>query len=67
MSDPVRDYDRLQTALQLVREAYEVLGASEYSTVDITDWLRSAQKLLDEFGIAPFPAYQRATDITRDR
>jgi len=66
MTEPERTYDRLQTALQLVREAYEVLGASEYSTVDITDWLRSAQKLLDEFDITPFPAHQRAIDITRD-
>ena len=52
MSDPFRDYDRLQTALQLVSEAYEVLNARE-STVDITDWSRSARRLLEEFDRLP--------------
>lgn len=66
MTDPVRDYDRLQTALQLVAEAYEVLGASEYSMVDIRDWLTSAQRLLDEFGIEPFPSHRRAVDVEPD-
>jgi hypothetical protein len=66
MAENLREYDRLQTALQLVADAYEVLGAQEYSRVDIADWLRSAQKLLDEFGMVPFPSHQRAVDVEPD-
>lgn len=51
MSDPQREYDRLQTALQLVREAYDVLNAKE-SAVDIADWSRSARTLLEAHGLA---------------
>ncbi len=55
MADPVHEYDRLQTALDLVAEAYDVLNARE-STVDIRDWTKSAEKLLEDFGRLPIVA-----------
>jgi hypothetical protein len=47
---PEREYDRLQTALQLIREAYEVMNAFD-SRVNIADWSKTAARLLDEFDI----------------
>ena len=49
---PEREYDRLHTALQLVREALEFWTADQ-STVDIREWAKTATCFLDEFGLAP--------------
>ena len=51
-ADPVRDYDRHQTALQLVREAYELFVDPD-SRLDLRDWTRAAKKLLQEHGQLP--------------
>ncbi len=51
MADPVHDYDRLQTAVQLVADAYE----SGMLTGD-SQWTKSAEKLLDDFGRLPIAA-----------
>ena len=45
-----RDYDRLQTALGLVSEAYELLNWPE-TNLTVRDWNRAATTLLTAHGI----------------
>ncbi len=46
------DYDRLQTAVQLVSEMYEAETVPD-SPIDRRDWRRAARILLEEFGRLP--------------
>lgn len=46
------EYDRLETAVQLVGEAYDVLTVPT-SPVNLADWCRSARTLLEGLGRLP--------------
>ena len=49
MSSPERTYDRHQQAIQLVREAYELLVHPE-SHLSRSDWVKEAARLLEDHG-----------------
>jgi hypothetical protein len=49
MSTPEHTYDRQQTAIQLVREAYELFVHPE-SRLDVRDWLKVAKTVLEDQG-----------------
>lgn len=53
-----RDYDALHTALQLLREAYD-LQVNPESHVDYRDWKRATGTLLDAHGLTTIEAIDR--------